>query len=201
MIIEIGDIIIDKIKTLPFIDKYAGVVRPIKYKSTAKGAVEKVYPASCRTTFAECESGKYFDLVPDSKKKSVLYLESKAARLISRKGPISAWTTNYDLICWLNLSELGFDGCSYSATAIMGILDKLPDIPFNVPNKYQQVKITVAGENSKQEDPFSKYKYDETVKQYLMYPFDFFVLTITVDFNVNKHCVTTAPIGTKIECP
>jgi hypothetical protein len=201
MIIEIGDIIIDKIKTLPFIDKYAGVVKPIKYKATTKGAVEKTFPAACRTTFAECESGRYLDLVPDSSKKSVVYLESGPARLISRSGPISKWQASYDLIAWLNMPKLGFEGCSYSSIAIMGILDKLPDVPFNIPNKYQQVKITVTGERSKGEDPFLKYKYDETVKQYLMYPYDHFGLNLTVDFNVDKRCVTTAPVGTEIECP
>lgn len=206
MVVEIGDIIIGKINTLPFVDStaIAGVVKPIKYKSkpkTGTTVTEKIFPASCRTTFAECESGRYKSLVPDSSKKSVIYLESKPARLLSRTGPLSVWQASYDLICWLNMPKLGFEGCSYSATAITSILSELPDKPFNVPNKYQRVSIRVTGEGSKQDDPFLKYKYDETITQYLMYPFDFFVLNITVDFTVDKRCLTVAPIGTEIACP
>lgn len=200
MLNEIGDIIIGKINTLPFLDQYAGVVKPIKYKSAATNNVEKTFPASCKSTLEECESGKYYELVPDSKKKSVLYLEDKGARFIKKDGPFVSWQASYDLVCWLNKDLLGFTGCSYSAIAIMGIIDKLPDIPFNVPNKYQQVKISVIGQAPKSQDPFAKYKYDETITQYLLHPFDYFVLQMVVDFNIDKRCVNTAAIQTPVQC-
>lgn len=198
MNVAIGDIIIDKIKTLPFIDKYAGVVKTIRFKN-AEGK-EQRFPAACHATLAECESGKYKDLCPDSDKKSVLYLVDRGVRFIKREGSLIHWQGGLDLVCWLNLPKLGYDGCSYSAIAIAGIITKLPGTPFNVPNTFQRVQIIPSGENSKENDPFSKYTYDETVKQYLMYPFDYFVLQLETQFITDARCLTVATLDAAIAC-
>lgn len=189
MTTEIGEIIIDKIKNLPFIDKYAGVVKTIQYK-TQDGKIKSV-PASVRATIAECEDGRYLDLCPDTTKKSVLFLEDKGVRLIRRQGGRNFFRASYDLICWLNMPLLGFTGASYSVVAINGIITKFPVNPFNS-SVYNGILITVQGQEPKSRNPFAKYNYDETVGQYLMHPFDYFILSIDVDFMVTQNCLSAA---------
>lgn len=201
MVIDIGDIIIGKLNSLPFIDKIAGVVKPIVYNSVGEGKkiTKKTFPASCRTTWEQCESGRYKDLIPDSSKKSVLYLEDNGVRFVSRDGAKTKWKASYNLVCWLNMPKLGFEGCSYSSTAIASIISKLPVTPFN-DGIFHYIQINPVGQQQKALNPFQKYSYDETVNQFLMYPFDYFVLLIEVDFTTDKRCLEVTPISSSTDC-
>lgn len=200
MIINLGNILLQEIQSLPFIDKSAGIVRVINYKN--KEGSKQSFPVDCKINLDDCNKNKrYLDLCPDSKKKSVLYLEDGGVRFVSREGHKLKWTARIDLICWLNLPLLGVsDNCSYSDTAIMSIMAKLPYRPFNRMNFYQYVNIRVAGENSKNINPFSKYSYDETINQYLMYPYDFFSLPIEIDFTTDDRCLKIEELNPEINC-
>lgn len=201
MVIDIGDIITGKINSLPFIDKIAGVVQVLSYKSTDKDKkiLIKKFPASCRLTLEECEAGAYKDLCPDSLKKSVLYLEDNGIRFVKREAGKTYWRASMNLACWLNMPLLGYAGCSYSAIAIEGIISKLPVTPFNSGN-FQRIQINMVGQQPKNQNPFSKYTYDETIQQFLMYPYDYFVLLLDVDFITDRLCLTAPPLGTPIDC-
>lgn len=198
MTVDIGNILINKLVDLPWVDKYAGVVKPLTMHGDDKKRI--VFPASCQETFWNCSEGKYKSLIPDSSKRSILYLEDRGIRAISTSGPKIVFRASFDLVCWLNMKLLGFEGCSYSSQAIMGILNKLPiGIPFNNGN-YHKINITLNGERPKNENPFSKYSYDEATTQFLMYPFDFFVLNFDVEFEINKRCAEVSELGTVSPC-
>ena len=202
MNIEIGEIIIDKISSLPFLDKYAGVVKTIMYQSAKKDGIgfdKKTFPASCRASLEDCENGKYSDLTPNSFKASVLYLEDKGTRVIKRQAGRTYWKSSYDLVAWLNLPRLGFSDCNYTGIAISGIISKFPTVPFNE-DIFNQISINVTGQNPQNQNPFSKYSYDESIMQYLMYPYDYFVLNIEVDYMVTQACLSVLPIDTPITC-
>lgn len=201
MIIDLGDIVIDKVKGLPWVDKYAGIVKNLSFNSIDKDGkkVKKTFPAYCRTSWEECESGRYTDLIPDNAKKSVMYLEDKGVRFIKKDGRRYIWRASMNLVAWLNLEKLGSTTCSYSAVALTGILSKLPETPFNNGN-YQLIQINAIGQEPKSNNPFSKYSYDETVQQFLMYPYDFFVLAIEVEFSLTKACLTAPPLGPDLSC-
>lgn len=198
MVNEIGNIIIEKIKDLPFIDKYSGVVKPISFKTDA--GVKKTFPAACVLTEEECRRGDYKDLCPESGKKSVLYLEDKGARLLKKEGGVFYWRASFDLVCWLNMPALGFTDCSYSAIAIMGILSALPASPIPSQGIYSRINFIPVGEVSKATSPFLKYSYDETINQYLLKPYDYFVLNIDVEFAINKACLTPQALTPPIPC-
>jgi hypothetical protein len=197
---EIGKITIDQIKDLPFIDKYTGVVQVLKYADTSSGSkVIKSFPADCQTTLEDCESGRYKDFTPNDDKRSVTYLEDTGLRIVSREGPYLHMEANFDLVSWLNLPKLGFTGCAYSGLAILGILKKLPTRPFNSGN-YHHINIQFVTQKPKSQNPFAKYSYDETVMQFLMYPFDYFVLALRVTFTVDLRCITIAALTPPVDC-
>lgn len=198
MIADVGNIIKTKISDLPFIDKLAGVVRVINYKTTE--GVKGSFPADCRISLSDCNKGKrYLDLCPDSSKKSVIYLEDSGLRQTDKRGTIQSYEAQYNLVGWLNLPKLGFTECSYSAIAIGAILKKISIPPFHS-GIYQYVDIKVIGQQPKSIDPFSKYSYDETINQYLMYPYDHFVLSIDVSFKFDTRCITDAILSPADDC-
>lgn len=202
MIAEIGKIVIDKIETLPFMDKYAGVIKQLAYNVSTNNKTErKTFPADCRVTFEECESGRYTDLIPDSKKKSVLYLEETGALIkTGDEGNLTFWRLPLNLVCWLNLPLLGSSDCYYSAIAIQGILSRFPTRYFNS-GIFQRVKINVVSQRPKNENPFSKYSYESQVMKLTMFPYDYFVLQLEIEFVLNKTCLFPESVSSPIDCP
>lgn len=198
MVNEIGEIIIGYIKQLPFVENISGVVKQISYKTET--GVKKTFPASCILTAEQCKTGDYKDLCPDNSKKSIIYLEDKGARLIKKEGPMYFWRASFDLVCWLNLPALGFSDCSYSAIAIMAILSKLPGSPVPSNGIYSRLNYIPVGEVTKAQNPFAKYTYDETINQFLMKPYDYFVLNIDVEYCIDKRCLTAQSINPLIPC-
>lgn len=201
MINQVGNILIGKLTTLPFLDKYTGVVKPITIldKNTNGSTIRKVFPASCQTTLTDCDSGRYKDLLPDDSKKSVLFLKDTGLRLTARQGNYLYFSATYDLVCWLNMPKLGFSDCSYSGIAIASILKLLPERPFNSGN-YHLVNIQFQGQRPKSVNPFAEYTIDEAITQYLLYPFDYFVLSFQVDFRFDLRCLEVEPIGAELDC-
>lgn len=201
MIVDIGNIIIDKIKDLAFIDKYAGVVKVITMKDPSAGAAsKKTFPVVCNIDLTECNKGKrYLDLCPDNTKKSVMYLEDTGLRFVQKQGNRTYWKASYNLVCWLNLKLLGQTTCSYSAVALGAILNKFPVQPFPSGN-YNLVNIQLIGQQPKTVNPFSKYSYDETVNQFLMFPYDYFLAAIDVDFMIDVRCFELPALPPEVNC-
>lgn len=183
----------DKISTLPWIDKYAGVVKIISQKNESNKT--QFFPVSCQSTFTECNSSRYKDLIPDSSKKSVVYLEDKGIRPVG----VNKWSATFDLVAWLNFDKIGFSGCSYAGVAIAGILSKLDINPFNS-GVYTSIMMEVTGQAPVNQNPFQKYSYDEAVTQFMMYPFEYFVLSINVNFDITPTCISIPALGTEAEC-
>lgn len=201
MTIDIGDIIIDRLSSLPWMDKYVGVVKTLTFQATDKTGktILKRMPVSCRTSAADCSTGRYEDLLPDSRVKSVTFLKDNGVRFVKRDGNRFYFRASYNLVVWLNLPGLGFEGCSYAGIAIAGILSKVPQVPFQS-SIYQQVSINVDGQLSNSTNPFSEYTIPEEITQYLMYPYDSFVLPITVDFMTNKACLDVPYVPAPLDC-
>jgi hypothetical protein len=201
MIIEIGNIIKSKIELLPFIDKIAGVVKPISFSTEISEGkyIKKTFPIACNETPTICEPSTHTDLCPNDKRKSVTYLEDKNIRFIKREGALYYFQASYDLISWLNIPLLGESQCEISAKAIMSILSAIPQTPQNE-GIYQRVLITPLGQNSKSINPFAKYSYDIEVHQLLIYPYDYIVMPFQVDFVVNKKCIDNWILNPPIAC-
>jgi len=205
MINDIGDIIIARINTLPFIDKIAGVVKILSYTNIDKDnrPVKNTFPVYCKApiNLDACDTSRYLDLCPDDKKKSVLYLEDKGIRFISITGTKITFRASFDLVCWLNLPLLGVENCSFSAAALTNIIQKLigKGIPFQS-GIYQQIKLTPVFEQSKSVNPFIKYTYNLENQQILMYPYDYFVLSIDAEFIVDSRCIEEIVLNPPIDC-
>lgn len=195
---DIANIVKSKISSLPFVDQIAGLVR-IATKSDNDGDRQyiKSFPVSCETSQANCSTGKYQDLIPNSKYKSVIYFEDGGINLISRNAATFNYESKLTLVCWLNQKKLGKTNCSVSALAVGAILKALDVSKYFNSTPYTRIQIEVDSEIIKNKDIFSKYTYDEKVTEYLLYPFDYFALNLSVKFTIPETCLSDWTNGTE----
>jgi hypothetical protein len=202
---KIANILKGKIEDLVFVDKIAGLVRPIfvNVLNESNTKVQKVYPISCDVTLNECIEGRYQDLIPESKYKSIIYFEDNGTSMQYVDKNWVKFNSRLTLVCWMNIKKLGDClNCTTSTSVLLSILAAFPEFPFNDVSygPIRDVRITSFSEAVKSNSIFSKYTYDEKITQYLLYPFDFFALNMQVEYRVNLECVEQFNIGTPCIC-
>lgn len=191
---KIAYIIKEKLTGLSFVDKIAGLVRPVKINVIKDGVpVLKTFPIATDVDYELCNSGIYKDLIPDSKYVSILYFEDNGTNFNYLEKRWVSFTSRLTLVCWLNVKKM--QECTKytsSTEAILSILSQLPEHPFNLSapdDIFREIRISSISEVIKSNLIFSRYSYDEINSQYLLYPFDYFALNMAVDYKVNLACV------------
>jgi len=190
-------------------DRVVGMVRTLTFEQVPDGGAKivKRIPISCdlQASQRDCISNKQHHVVPDQKLQALIYFEDGGASPTDRSTRGIIMTSTIKLICWLNLNRLGQTSCSASALAeiqLIELLDRLPPVNLNaaygVPlNGVKVVQISV---DQKDARIFSKYTYDESKSQYLIYPYDYFALTLRVQFEVPRGCVDNDWVNAELPC-
>jgi hypothetical protein len=188
MNIEIAEILKGYLTGASFVDKLAGLVQTMRIGITDdKGArVETIYPVSCLYTFDECKTGKYAELVPNSKYSSILYFEDNGITFGDKVGRWQDVESKLKLVCWANMKKLNKADYN-SANMIAEILYLFPDMPIQT-TVFKNLSIRVTGQDIRNSAIFGKYRYNEPLTQYLMYPFDYFALNISVSYKIIPKC-------------
>jgi len=189
---KIAQLLLSQFSTLNWVDKTAGVVKPLRVK--IKGGEEKIYPVALNTSEDACDTSTYTDLVPDSSKMSILYFEDEGSDVIESGCKYTDIECSLKLVCWLNLPKINAD----YTDALNIKLDLINNIPAHIANTDWVTKIRVMfeGEEPKSAAIFSEYTYDEAEHQYLIYPYDFFALNYRVKFSIpmSSECLTAIVI-------
>lgn len=179
---KIAGIVKGYIEDLAWIDKISGLVQTVvvMVPSGKDSAVQKSYPISCNITADACKKGAYQDLCPDSKKKSVVYFEDRGVQEIEKYGNRIKFRSIIRLVAWLNLCLIS-DSCGTSGDYVIEVIKTLPKTPFSTTD-FVSINIALINQAERDVSIFSKYTYSETAVQYLLYPYDFFAIDLTIDF-------------------
>ena len=203
MTTEVGDIIKSFLVQLTFIDRLAGVVRVVTKvdQDENNNRIVKKFPVACNVTSDDCfADGTLKDLIPDSSKGCIVFLEDQAMQFVGMRGQKQQWKGSYKIIGWVNNAKLGYEECSITSKIIGSIINKMPTVHFNSGN-YQSVNIQILGQEPKTgQNPFSKYTINEEQSQYLMYPYDYFSLIAQVIFEIDKRCLDEFTANDPIIC-
>lgn len=193
MITKIAELIKSEISSLVWIDKLGGVVKPGRVKVAGE---DKIFPIYINDSADPCNASVYLDFVPDSKKMSVVYFEDQGIEVVNSGCTFTDCTASLKLICWANLVRINAD----YTDAIPLKLDLIKNIPARLPNTDWVTKIlaTFAGEDIKSPAIFGNYTYDETMTQYLIYPYDYFALNYTVKFSFVNSCFEDVVLNPKV---
>jgi len=186
----VADIIKGQIEGLDFVDKIAGLVSTAHIEIKGPdGPVEKSFPIACCTTADDCKEGAYNDLMPNSAYNTVIYFEDGGVSFVKYESNKKYYTSTLKLVCWINIAKIISDTCktgtvcTRSAHIITEIIRALPLFP-EEHTPFHQFYSEVVGQEPRSNSIFSQYTFDEKHIQYLMYPYDYFALTIKTDFAI-----------------
>jgi hypothetical protein len=186
-------LVTEKLSSISYIDKKSGIAKVYSMVKEGDGgkAVTKRIPVSTYTTAQQCNNKtiRQYDLIPDSRLKGLLYFEEIAPiRPIEKKAAGTRYESKLRLICWLNPVLLDSDtsAAGVSIKVMTDIISKLTNEQFfHDPSQYfSSVNVTVDNIPEKSAQLFSRYDYDEKVTQYLMYPFDYFAIDLSIKYLV-----------------
>ena len=207
MIRKAVDSISSKITSLPFVERYGGVVQTVRRIDVVDEGfiIEKRFPVSCSVTNLQCwEQGRYKDLTPDDRYKSVFYFEEiEGFRIVGRqelRGQVIQYRGRVRLVGWLNLARLGVENdCNLSdriAFQMIGVVTGASEMTGDIDAVVQFKPI---GMVEKSPGIFDRYTYEEE-NAYLLYPYDYFAVDFEVILGLKPDCITPFIPSTPIEC-
>lgn len=180
---------------LQFVDVLAGLAQKVEYKSENSDGnpVTKRMPVSYDTNVSgSCQVSPETAVVPDSRKKGVLYFEDLGCNFIDRQsGGAMRYRSTFVLVCWMNKARIvGEKYTEITSYCISELLKKLGTKKITNEGGFSRFRVTPGRILPQDAAVFSRYTYDETVMQYLRPPFEFFGMELTVDFCIQEGCVT-----------
>lgn len=179
---------------LPFVEVLAGLAQRVEFKQPNGDGnpVTKRMPVSYDTNVAQgCKVTPETALVPNSKKRGILYFEDMGASFVDRvSGGAMKYRSTLVMVCWMNRARLVGDHyteiTSYCVTSALGKL-KVREIANE--GNFSRFLVTPGRVLPQDASVFSRYTYDETITQYLRPPFEFFGMELTVDYTIHPACV------------
>lgn len=182
-----------------FLDKYAGLVRPITYMP--KGGTKPVTLPVGQDVVdpLACDDKTIRDLLPSDKYKSILFFEGDTfIRRVRDRVLGVKYTSRLRLVCWLNCNKLG--GANCGDTAAMELIDTLERRGADL-SPFTHIRTTmIGGGPARGREIFGRYTLSEAETQYLHYPFDYFAMDIETTFRLMRGCAEPTEAQTLV-CP
>lgn len=195
----------EKLLTLSYADLVGGLVVPLK---TKKGDVEKTVPAYKRLHLRdECDEGDYVYMIPNDKKKSVMFIEHESTRFTEWTERFAEAESLFNIVCWY----------SYHATnknhinALPYQIEIMKAFDMNAQNITYENPITASTTTFygvrfepvmglRREQVWAKYTLPELKSQYGMYPYDYFAFQFRVTYRFLPACVPDCVGDNSTEC-
>jgi len=189
------------LSTITWADRVVGMVRPLTYVTGSEIPVVNTIPISCdlEASQRDCISNKQHHVVPDSSLKALIYFEDGGCAPTGKSVRGLSFTSSITLVCWMNLQKLGKTDCSASAFGEAQLIEALYNFQETV-SPINTIKVTQVSIAPKSPGIFSRYTYDQTALQYLIYPYDYFALDLKISFEVPFGCIDNSWVETEIPC-
>jgi len=206
---ELASILRNKIASLPFMDLKAGLAQIVEsstYPDTAEGVTAKALrhrmPVSYDVTGRGDDClGREVSLVPDSSRKSILYFEDYGTVAGGRREGLRQYTSKIRLVMWLNRERLVGDAykeiTAYCVSAIIGKICRGQYENLDIFNQLHVKESAIPAQNS---DLFARYTYDETVRQYLRPPYEFFAIDFLCTYFLSDNCINKIDFNNEKVC-
>lgn len=169
---------------LSFIDVYSGLVQTVTTKIPGENDVmiTKRMPVSYNVIGDNsCTKSPEKALIPNSKKKGIIYFEDAAGITAIRdlSGGRKLYRASLIMVVWLNRRKISADDYSNIASAAYSTIEQKLRVPRTGENEIKNISLTRFRQGP---EIFAKYTYDETETQFLRPPFEYFAVDVTVNF-------------------
>jgi hypothetical protein len=192
-----------KAEALPFVERYGGIAHPITANFAGDGL--KTLPVSMSLTGAQCfDQGKYINLVPDDRYKSVSYFEglNSPARIAfsGEKRGIATISQSVRFVAWLNMTRLGYDNQAQVGLMALAAVAAFQDkYPITFAGKSGRMEVTSARVLLDKNSAFGGYTYVD--RQHLfMWPYAFFAVEMETVTQLPMRCLEELEAGEPLQC-
>lgn len=180
---QLAGLLMPYVAGLPFADLVGGLAQTISTggRSEVKGAAAtpvRRFPASTTVAAPYQVTSVYQDLTPNDKYKSVTFFEGYDCRVVNRERGLINLKSIIRIACWLNTKKV-------QMTDVEALIKLLAALPEGFINGNGLVKVKIADTKVLDAGIFNRYTFDETVRQYLMMPFQAFALELEITYSVN----------------
>lgn len=184
---RLGQTLLPYFSQLTFGDRVGGVVKTVEKKDYQQKGKRQTFPAAADVlNLLEVQAAnEYVDLSPNSKFKSVLFLEDHGCKIISQQGGLWNCESVLRMLAWVNKDRAGID----EMQIIHELLEALPKGFFNG-NGLTKANIIPTRILGTEERIFGRYSFDEATRQFLMLPFVACAVELQIKFSVNPKCLT-----------
>jgi hypothetical protein len=215
------NIIIEPIKaaieSLDIIERISGLVIPIDVPQLKNGVKvgTNTVPVALDVEGQQCyERGQYFDMLPNSKYKSVVYFEQQNdidfTEFQDVHDDIRIFETDLRIVFWVNHKKLGYTEDSITDRLVLTVLQALDQASetgeydrkarrFDVTNANYtgaKVELMLSAQARRDKNIFSRYSFNPE----LLLPYDFAALDFHCWLQVGKDCVTPLTAQAEITC-
>lgn len=190
----VASILKSQLAGMPLIEKLAGLVQTHEYQETVfdengenPRTVVKKIPVSCDMTVGTCDEK---DLVPDNSKKGILYFEDNGVVSLGKEGQNFRYRSKLRMIVWFNSKWIDGNSCTEaSAILINHVVASLSAL--NTASRQNLTRLQVSIDNIPRQGKalFAEYTYDAYNTGYLMAPYEYFGIDISVDFQMHHSCI------------
>jgi hypothetical protein len=186
-------------ENFPFVELVAGVVRAVTYTETAEDNKVRriILPVSWDTNAQQCydQQNPIRDLVPDSSKRGILYFEDNGASIIDSNVYGNTYQAKINLVCWYNKALILENVYGHAQSTFIMLVKKAIGVD-KIVNRppFTRVMVRIDSIAAQDNTTFRKYTYNETERQYLMPPYEFFNIVLNCRFTVpDSACFPALP--------
>lgn len=191
MIQRIAELIRDEIDDLEFVERTAGLVRPIPITvKTEEGIVTKVMPIAVSDGL-DCEPQEMMYLIPDSAVMSIVFFEDGGTIIERTDSFYIHCVSTVRMIAWFNLRMINPE--YQDATLLMAHL--ISAVPKYIDNDefITGIKIEPVNELPK-ETVYSNYDLNLEENMYFAFPYDYGAFEFEVVYRIPKACLDAVVI-------
>lgn len=186
MIQKIAELLRDEIDDLEFVERTAGLVRPIPITvQTEEGVVTKTMPIAVSDGL-DCEPQEMMYLIPDSAVMSIVFFEDGGTTITRTDSFYLHCTSIVRMVAWFNLKMINPD--YEDATLLMAHL--VSTVPKYIANDefITGIKVEPVNELPK-ETVYSNYDLNLEENMYFAFPYDYGAFEFEVIYRIPKACL------------
>lgn len=205
----IAHILMMRLRGLPFVDKYGGLVQVMEQVDILTDEVTHVerkvlkrFPVAADAVVDGVVLEGLTDFTPDDRYRGMIYFEDQGMEPLGRLGRMWRYKSRLRLVAWLNTARLtdaeGQQPLLYELPARLyaAVKEKMTALEHVNEGYYQRLNVKEKNILAQNRNIFGPYSYDETAVSYLLSPFEFFAVEYEVDFCMTPECIN--PITTTI---
>ena len=186
MIYSIINDLLPYFTALNFADRVAGICYPVELPILSENneTIIKRFPVIENSNKNQCDGNDYISLIPDDSLKSLIYHELISDIVDEDNDSYQQHTATVRLVAWFNLRNI--NSALTNCEQLLQLINN--KIPFIIADTGAAYRITCETTDKRIRDKsiFSQWSYEESEKQYLIYPFDFGHITMRISYRLNK---------------